>query len=190
MKVFRVTYGSRVNGPGVRNVLHTQGCSVKCPGCFNVHTWDPEKGDEFSPGTVVDMLLAGNPVDGVTISGGEPTDQWPEVKQVLKGVREGGQSVVLFTGRTKAQLIELGYWNDLELLTDIVVAGPYEREKALRGEPLRGSENQVVYYHGEYTKKDLAPIPEVEVHIDGDKVVVAGFPTKETRKTLLKEIRG
>ena len=190
MKIFRVTYGSRVNGPGVRNVLHTQGCSVKCSGCFNVHTWDPNKGDDFSPSTVVDMLLANGPVDGVTISGGEPTDQWSDIKKVLKGVREGGQSVVLFTGRTKEQLIDLGYWDDMELLTDIVVAGPYDRSKPLEGEPLRGSSNQVVHYHGEYSAKDLSPIPEVEVHIDGDNVTIAGFPTKELRTTLLKEIRG
>ena len=190
MKVFKVTYGSRVNGPGVRNVLHTQGCSIKCPGCFNVHTWDSGKGDELSPSTVVDMLLAGDLVDGITISGGEPTDQWPDVKKVLQGVREGGQSVVLFTGRTKEQLLELGYWYDLEMLTDIVVSGPYVKSLALCGEPLRGSSNQVVHYHGEYTEADLDPIPEVEVHIDGDNITVAGFPTKELRTNLLKEIRG
>lgn len=190
MKVHKVTYGSRVNGPGLRNVLHTQGCSVKCSGCFNVHTWDPSKGDEFSPSTIVEILLANGPVDGVTISGGEPTDQWPEIKQVLKGVREGGQSVVMFTGRSREQLVELGYWGDIEQLTDIVVAGPYVKSKHLNGEPLRGSANQVVYFHGEYTEKDLESVPEVEVHIDGDTVTVAGFPTKETRTTLLREIRG
>lgn len=189
MKVFRVTYGSRVNGPGVRNVLHTQGCSVKCPGCFNVHTWDPTKGDEFSVGTVVDLLLS-DVQDGITVSGGEPTDQWEELRQVLRMVREAGQTVVLFTGRTREQLVSMDIWDELVMLTDIVVAGPYLREEHLVGDPLRGSNNQEVYFHGKYKKKDLNNIPELEIHIDGDTVTVAGFPTTETRTTLLREIRG
>ena len=189
MKVFRVTYGSRVNGPGVRNVLHLQGCSVKCPGCFNVHTWDPTKGDEFSVGTVADLLLS-DVQDGITISGGEPTDQWEELLNLMNILRVQGQSIVLFTGRSREQLKSMGIWNDLVDRTDIVVSGPYERKKHLDGEPLRGSSNQEVHFHGKYSEKDLKSVPEVEVHIDGDTVTMAGFPTTETRTTLVREIRG
>ena len=31
-------YDSLANGPGMRYVLFTQGCSMKCPGCHNTHT--------------------------------------------------------------------------------------------------------------------------------------------------------
>ena len=96
----------------------------------------------------------------------------------------------MFTGRSKDQLVSLGYWDEVKQLTDIVVAGPYVKSKHLSGEPLRGSTNQVVYFHGKYTEKDLANVPEVEIHIDGDTVTMAGFPTTETRTTLLREIRG
>ena len=36
---------SKVNGPGSRTTLWTQGCTKACPGCFNPETWT-KKGTE------------------------------------------------------------------------------------------------------------------------------------------------
>lgn len=188
MRVHRVTYGSRVNGPGVRTVLHTQGCTIGCAGCFNAHTWDADKGDELTVDTVIELLLS-DIKDGVTISGGEPTEQWEELHVVLQRLRDVGHSVVLFTGLTKAQLEEREIWKDLQRLTDILIVGPYDRTKHIQSEPLRSSSNQEVFFFSEYTSDDLESVPEIEVHVDGDTVTIAGFPSKPIRTTLLRELR-
>jgi len=189
MRIHRVTHGSRVNGPGLRNVLHTQGCTVGCSGCFNAHTWSTKGGHSLSVDEIVEDLLT-DVRDGVTISGGEPTEQWGELKDLLVKVKNAGQSIVLFTGLNRHELEKKEIWEDLQDLTDILVVGPYDKRKSLEGSPLRGSSNQEVYYFGKYSEEDLVKVPELEVHIDGDTVTVAGFPDTKTRTTLLRELRG
>ena len=39
LNVARWITRSRVNGPGERFVLWLQGCSLRCPGCWNPDTW-------------------------------------------------------------------------------------------------------------------------------------------------------
>ena len=74
LRVHSITHGSRANGPGVASILHLQGCSIRCPGCFNQQTWDHSRGNLRSVQNVLDELDSA-PHDLIAISGGEPLDQ-------------------------------------------------------------------------------------------------------------------
>lgn len=148
--ISRTHYPVTVLGPGRRAGIWFQGCSIRCPGCVSLDTWgfDPHTGIEVS--AVLEWLAALPPaeIDGITISGGEPTDQPAALVELLAGIgawrddrRPGlpALDVLVFTGRdpdwlqTPAATVLDG--------ADAVVAGPYD--SALAGtSPLRGSENQ------------------------------------------------
>ena len=65
-----------VDGPGVRFVVFTQGCSLKCKYCQNRDTWNLKGGSTYSSDEIVEKILRYKnyimPNGGVTISGGEP----------------------------------------------------------------------------------------------------------------------
>ncbi|MNN00793.1 Pyruvate formate-lyase 1-activating enzyme [compost metagenome] len=116
---------SFVNGPGARAVVWVQGCSIGCPGCFNPETHssisregvDPEKlGEE----------LGKLPVDGLTLSGGEPLDQPEALSQLISSFRRVNTGTVLiFSGYTPERIFASEKASSTILLADAVLAGPY-----------------------------------------------------------------
>tara|TARA_B100000131_G_scaffold221323_1_gene212816 strand:- start:10613 stop:11197 length:585 start_codon:yes stop_codon:yes gene_type:complete len=191
VRVSSVTKGSYVNGPGRRNVLHLQGCSIKCKGCFNPHTWKKSGGEDRRWHAVYTELTSDNP-DGITISGGEPMEQWVPVYQILclTKAMNAGINRLMFTGLSLAELEEHDGWGKMRDVLDLVVAGPYVKELHCE-EPLRGSSNQeLIFLSDKITEEDLEDLPQVEVHLDDDLVTVAGFPSKDLRYELNKEIKG
>ena len=70
------TFGA-VDGPGIRFVIFTQGCNLKCKYCQNRDTWCHQGGTNYSVQYVLDridryknyIIPSGG---GVTVSGGEP----------------------------------------------------------------------------------------------------------------------
>ena len=92
--VSRLHFPVTTLGPGRRVGLWLQGCSIRCPGCISLDTWDPRVG--LVP--IADLLeridqLAWE-ADGLTVSGGEPFDPGDLVdhrkREGLAGYREVG----------------------------------------------------------------------------------------------------
>jgi anaerobic ribonucleoside-triphosphate reductase activating protein len=75
-------------GPGKRIGIWTQGCSIQCPGCVSLDTWDVDR----SKAMPVDDLIAwckrvaGGAAEGITISGGEPFDQPKPLAKLLEAL--------------------------------------------------------------------------------------------------------
>lgn len=150
MRLSRLHHPVTALGPGRRAGIWFQGCSIRCPGCLATDTWGSPNSSEVEVGAVL-AWLAGLPEggpDGVTISGGEPTEQPDALRELLAGIRtwRAGRpvDVLMFTGRDPAwverQLAHGGrerLWPGL----DAVMAGPYVAAEA-GGSALRGSENQ------------------------------------------------
>ena len=93
--------GSRVNGPGDRFVLWFQGCSHKCPGCYNKNIREPKRGIQFDVESLADNANNSR-LDGVTISGGEPFDQPQALLSLLKllndHIADYPFGIIVFTG--------------------------------------------------------------------------------------------
>jgi pyruvate formate lyase activating enzyme len=94
--------GSVVDGPGVRFVLWTTGCLMRCLYCHNPDTWHKKHGRPVTVDEIMAevakyerfMKIAGG---GVTISGGEPLVQAPFVCALLRACKARGIHTTLDT---------------------------------------------------------------------------------------------
>lgn len=137
---------SVVDGPGIRFVVFTQGCPHGCPDCHNPQTHDFQGGEERKTGQILDDFQATPMVSGITISGGEPFCQPRQCAQLARKVKALGKHVLVFSGYTFEALLEKGRREPAveELLsyTDVLIEGPYLKEKRDLNLAFRGSANQ------------------------------------------------
>lgn len=143
VSVSRLHFPITALGTGRRAGLWFQGCSIRCPGCISVDTWEPAVGT--MPITeVFDRLAAvAGEADGLTVSGGEPFDQPDALAAVLAHWRAvAGTSTLVFTGREFGELE--GWLSDHPGLVDALVTGPF-RSDLPQTLALRGSDNQRIH---------------------------------------------
>ena len=91
-------------------------------------------------------MIDTNPLlDGITLSGGKPFLQAGVLTELTAECRRRGLSVMTYTGYYYEDLVkqtDKPDWQDLLRQTDILVDGPFVREKATLDIPFRGSSNQ------------------------------------------------
>ncbi|MQA94843.1 MAG: 4Fe-4S cluster-binding domain-containing protein [Streptosporangiales bacterium] len=186
---------SAAEGPGLRSAVWTQGCSIRCPGCFNPHTWSPRGGEPVTPEELAGRVRAAaqeHGVEGVTLLGGEPFDQAGPLAVVAARVRGDGLSVMTFTGHVLEDLRSAGRADYDALLdaTDLLVDGPYRADLPERERPWVGSANQRFHHlTPRYADLDLTTLPnrlELRVRPDGT-VEVNGFADPATLEQLLDD---
>lgn len=88
------TFGT-VDGPGIRYIVFTQGCPLRCNYCHNRDTWDTQGGTEYTANELIDDVKKYIPFmktsgGGLTVSGGEPTLQPEFLKRLLIEAKENG----------------------------------------------------------------------------------------------------
>ena len=88
------TFGT-VDGPGIRYVLFTQGCLLRCQFCHNADTWEIGTGKEMSVEEIINDLTSYLPFiessgGGITVSGGEPLLQIPFLIDLFKACKKIG----------------------------------------------------------------------------------------------------
>lgn len=181
-RIHAVLPRSRANGPGLRYVIWSQGCTLGCPGCFNPQTHSPSgPGLVREVGEVADAVLAEPGLEGVTLSGGEPLEQPAAVAAFCRQVRaRSGLGIVVLTGFTRAEIEhDPARWAAVGD-ADMVIAGRYNARRHL-GSGLRGSANKVYWARtGRYRAGDFATVPEVELIVAPDgTLTVTGLPEGE-----------
>ncbi|RDU36499.1 pyruvate formate lyase-activating protein [Neobacillus piezotolerans] len=88
------TFGT-VDGPGIRYVIFTQGCLLRCQFCHNADTWEIGTGRRMSVPEIMDDLRSYLPFiessgGGITVSGGEPLLQVPFLIELFKECKKAG----------------------------------------------------------------------------------------------------
>jgi anaerobic ribonucleoside-triphosphate reductase activating protein len=66
---------TEVEGPGRRACVWVQGCSIRCPGCFNTHMWARDTGFTVTVDELASRIVETTGIEGVTFLGGEPFEQ-------------------------------------------------------------------------------------------------------------------
>lgn len=136
---------SSVNGPGVRYVVFFQGCPHHCKGCQNPETWAEDKGYLLAISSLIEDIKKTKYLDGITFSGGDPLYQAGALIEIIKGLKETGLSFWCYTGWTYEEIRD-GKAGEAakEALSylDVLVDGPFIREKKSTSCLFRGSTNQ------------------------------------------------
>lgn len=126
-------YPVSVLGYGKRIGIWFQGCSIRCPSCCSLDTWDFEADRGIAVGSLVDWCreVSGGAPDGVTISGGEPFDQPDGLLALLKeldcwrSTLPGNFDVLVYSGYS-GRAIRRDFKEHLKYV-DAVVAGPFNK---------------------------------------------------------------
>jgi anaerobic ribonucleoside-triphosphate reductase activating protein len=175
LRVHALLEHSYANGPGCRAVIWVQGCSIRCDGCCNPNAQDPRGGRVVPVTDLVAWARSITGIEGITVSGGEPLQQPAAVVAFLREVRATTDlTVVLFTGYDWPSIGGRSELQEVVRLTDIVIAGPYQRDGKLeRG--IRASANQTIHLLTDrYALADLEAVPDVEVVLDEQRAVLTG----------------
>ena len=132
---------SRYDGPGVRVVLFTSGCLLRCTYCHNPDTWHLKDGTRVSVQQVLDRLKAFAPAlrsldGGLTISGGEPMVQMEFTRRIFAGAKGMGLHTAIETSGYLGDKVDDRYLSALDLvLLDIKSSDP-ETYKRVTGRDL------------------------------------------------------
>ena len=184
---------SKVNGPGSRITLWTQGCTKACPGCFNPETWT-KKGTEENIEDVYNSIknYIDNGDTGITVTGGDPLEQPEALLSLLKKIDENlldklPDGIIVFTGYTLQEIINLPSDSARKCLDyiDLLIDGRYEKDNQIHSQ-LSGSANQNFHFNCTIGRGE-SRIPKDTIMIDhgvelhecwlGDDVFhITGFP--------------
>jgi anaerobic ribonucleoside-triphosphate reductase activating protein len=182
----RLHYPVRNLGFGVRAGIWFQGCSIFCHGCVSRDTWPFDESRRCDIEAVMAWLdTLDGPVDGITISGGEPTDQPEALRALLDtlSVRRRTADILMYSGRSTEQLKSDFPW--LWDSVDVLISEPYDYTQA-DDCALRGSANQRVHrlsplaqqrYPDDAFESTYAPQREqISINVDDHRVWMVGIP--------------
>ena len=149
MNVARILYPVQVLGPGNRIGIWLCGCSRRCKGCSNPELWEQKPEYEVSPAevfTLIQKVASSHPVDGFTISGGEPMDQAEDLAALLNLIKPISEDTLVYTGYRleELQTRDDQVTNDILNSVAVLIDGPYMEEQN-DGSLLRGSSNQRIH---------------------------------------------
>jgi anaerobic ribonucleoside-triphosphate reductase activating protein len=180
----------------MRWALWVQGCSIRCPDCCNPHTWDPAAGSTTAVDDLIRQMLAA-PVEGITLLGGEPFEQAETLAELARAARAADRGVMTFTGYRYEVLrrSDSRSWAALLNATDLLVDGPFLRDRLDQTRPWVGSTNQrFLHLTGRYRDMPLGVGEDrVEIRVRRDGVVaINGWPESaliQSLEELLDEVR-
>lgn len=137
---------SIVDGPGIRYVIFTQGCTHNCKGCHNPSTHSLAGGKLVETADLLYEIEHDSLVSGVTFSGGEPFLQPEPLADLAEKLSAHGYDIMCYTGYTYEQLCDMRSQNPsiAKLLSylSILVDGPFVLSQRSLSAKFKGSTNQ------------------------------------------------
>ena len=184
LQVAQFVSATEAEGPGTRFALWFQGCPLRCAGCCNPEFLPFRGGEAWLVDDVVaaiDVAHAEHGIEGITLLGGEPLAHAAGAAALAREVQAMGLSVMVFSGYTlEAARAQSDPAVDALLAhTDILVDGPYDRDRPDSARRWIGSTNQRIHF---LTDRYRADDPcwrqknTLEIRVRGAEVTVNGFP--------------
>ncbi|MDR1084333.1 MAG: radical SAM protein [Deltaproteobacteria bacterium] len=171
-----------VLGPGTRVGLWLAGCGKNCTGCLSPELAEPRPEQKYP----LDLLLAQildlakkNKAAGLTVSGGEPFDQGPELLFMAKILKTHGlRDILVYSGEKKDTLLKK--YPDLTDFISALVDGPYEQDRPSK-EIFRGSAGQTLHVFDEGLKEmyqawSARTQRQVQILVSQNRIRLLGIP--------------
>lgn len=149
MKYQKITYPDVNNGLGCRATLWVSGCTHHCKGCHNKCTWSFDKGKEYDESVEEKMfsLISEPYIKGLTLSGGDPLDNYDSVLGIVKRFRErfgNEKDIWLYTGYVLSDVM-LSDKREILDYVDYAVDGEFNISLKDITLAFRGSSNQIIW---------------------------------------------
>ncbi len=180
-------------GEGKRIGIWVQGCNLGCKGCVNKTLWSSTGGKSISVVDVFNWVVEKqNEFDGITISGGEPFQQYEQLVSFLHLVKtRTSLNVHCFSGYYLNELQEQFPDKLFLKYIDTLVDGRYIEEQH-ENSNLKGSANQSIYKVIEavpvkQNKSRASKKWSLNVSSENE-IYMAGIPKKNELKTLCNEL--
>jgi anaerobic ribonucleoside-triphosphate reductase activating protein len=179
-------------GPGKRLGIWVQGCSIHCKGCINKSLWNNEKGKKLPVLAVYEIVnQLCETYDGITITGGEPFEQYPQLMafcMLLK--RKTNLNILCYSGYYLSELEIKFPDKTFYKCLDFLVDGRYEQKKPTDNS-IKGSENQDIYTfsEGKAVKIELENSSKKwSIKCEDDLIYMAGVPKQIAMIRLFKNL--
>lgn len=180
LRIARYVANTLSEGPYQRFALWVQGCSLGCPDCCNPQMHDHKGGRQIRVKSLLDLILRTPDIEGVTFLGGEPFEQALPLALLAGGIHQAGLGVMTFSGHTLKALLGQGEAaQSLLRATDVLVAGPYVREKHTGHIRWVGSSNQKIHYltpRYQDCPEFNRPGQSIHLNFSDDTMTITGFP--------------
>ncbi|MCU0485740.1 MAG: radical SAM protein [Anaerolineales bacterium] len=178
---------TRVLGPGLRAGVWTQGCTFACPGCI-APDWKVLKINQLIPVHELAERILAEPVDGITLSGGEPFLQPGGLAELLRLLRAHREiNCITFTGYSYLALQRMPEAKGLLDQVDLLIDGSYVASRNT-GTGLRGSDNQRFHFLTDRLVGSDYPFESAprgtELHFRGNDLLIVGIPAHGVQTAL------
>ena len=183
LQVASIVPVTEAEGPGRRFALWFQGCPLRCPGCCNPE-YLPFKGGTAMTLEEVEAMLTNakeeSGIEGITLLGGEPFAHAGGASALASFAKSIDLTVMCFSGYLLEDLAaKTDATAQLLAATDILVDGPYDRERPDTARRWIGSTNQRIHFLTERYRADdecWRQRNTLEIRVRGSEIVVNGFP--------------
>jgi anaerobic ribonucleoside-triphosphate reductase activating protein len=193
--VYKFLPSTHVEGPGERACIYVQGCSIGCEGCITPQSWQKRINQKVNVKTIAKTILQGPEIEGVTFSGGEPFEQAKALAKLGNILQKEGLSIITFTGHVLENIVESSNadWHELLCVTDLLIDGPYMKDKFDLKRPWVGSSNQRYHFltkRYQHIQSHINEIPnKIEIRLgNAGEIIVNGIIRPENIKDLLDGI--
>lgn len=152
-----------VDGPGVRFVVFTQGCPMRCKYCHNPDTWKSGEGTKWSSDELLKQFIKNRAFyknGGITVSGGEPLLQVEFLIEFFKKAKEQKIHTCIDTSGITYRKGNTGYIKKLDELmryTDLVMLDIKHIDVEEHKE-LTGQSNEDILEFAKYLEKKKVPV--------------------------------
>ena len=195
MYVARILYPVNVLGPGNRIGIWFNGCNHHCPGCSNPELWEPQERYQTTQEALrklIGHICDTYPVDGFTLTGGDPFAQPESLKQLLPQLREITDDILVYTGFEYDEVLHT--YPEIVSQIGVLIDGKYIQERNT-GAILRGSDNQnIMILNGQLADKYRHYLEtaqnEIQNFVAKDGVISVGIHTPGYEKQLDTLLRG
>ena len=156
------SFGS-VDGPGVRFVIFTAGCAMRCQFCHNPDTWHMKTGTPQEADDLIKKALRYRSYwgseGGITVSGGEPLLQIDFLVELFRLAKKNGIHTTLDTSGNPFTREEpfFGKFQELMQYTDLILLDikPIDEKEHIR---LTGHTNKNILDLADYLSEINKPV--------------------------------